>query len=404
MLALAFLLSAAAAAADTALPRAAPPGAQAAPAVTVHHQPALPVVALRLSVLAPDPPGYAGAGHFIQHLHLPRLEEQAARVGARVQAIRGTDAVVYSVVGPASELPYLAGLLQAALRPPAPSSAELLAAQRALAEERAAGRETAPAYVRAALRARVFPADLPPAGTDAAASRLEGTRLRDVWGTMYRPGRVSVVAVGDVELEAVRRAFRDLPGAPAEGLGDEAADTVPALEADTPQATRGWIGTAWSAPEADPAAMSVAARLLQGALRRRMPRSAVEVEHWWTHQGQALALVVATPDSLVPAARRTVSGALETLRQGLGARAVRDAANGVRRDLLCFSRTPERMAELIGEFTDREGDPEAAQRFYAALEAVTEDDVRRLLDLLAAQEPATVYVPAQRIPEANRRR
>jgi predicted Zn-dependent peptidase len=406
MLNIALFLAAAAAPADTAAPLLATgaAAAQDAPAVTVHRQPALPMVALRLSIVAPDPPGLAGAGHLVQHLHLASLEEQAARVGGRVQAVRGSDAIVYSLVGPASELPYLAGVLRGALRAPTPSSGELLAALSALAEERAAERETAPRYVRAALRARLFPADLPPAGTELAAARLETSPVAEVWGEIYRPERVSLVAVGDVELEAVQRAFRDLPAAPGGGsLGGLFADTVATLEADTPQATRGWIGRAYAAPEASPAALSVATRLLQTGLRRRMTRSQVEVEHWWTHQGQALALVVATADSLLPAAGRTTSTALEWLGQNLSDAGVRDAAAGVRRDMVFFSRTPERMAALIGEFADRSGDPDAAQQFYAALEEVTADDVRAVLAILSAQDPVALTVRAQRIPEAQRR-
>ncbi|HEX8907209.1 MAG TPA: insulinase family protein, partial [Longimicrobiaceae bacterium] len=381
----------------------APDAAQDAPAVTVHRQPALPTVALRLSILADDPPGYAGAGHLFQHLLLPSLEDQVARVGGRVQAVRGSDAIVYTVVGPASELDYLAGILRSTLRAPDPRQDVMLASLSALAGERASERETATKYVRAALRAQLFPGDLPAAGTDDAAARLSTARLDEVWGEIYRPDRVSIVAVGDVDLDAVRRAFRSLPPAPGRGPSVLPEDTVPSLEADTPQATRAWIGSAWAANDADPAALSVTARLLRNYLRRRMTRSSVDVEHWWTHHGQALALVVATPDSLAPAARRTVGGALTTLAGNLDGDAVRDAASSVRRDLLFYSRSPERMAELLGEFADRGTGADAAQRFYAALDAVTEDDVRRVLDALGAAEPAAVYVPPQRIPEAQRR-
>ena len=391
---LAFAL-AAALAADTASPA---PARQEAPAVVVHRQPALPVVALRLSILADDPPGHAGAGHLFQHLALPSLEEQAARVGGRVQAVRGSDALVYTVVGPAQELDYLAGLLRGALRVPQPSQATMLAALQQLADERGAERERADAYVRAVLRARLFPADLPPAGTQAAASRLESARLAELWGEIYRPDRVSVVAVGDVELEAVRRAFAGLPAPPDERLAVETeADTVPSLATDTPQATRAWIARAYPADSLEPAAVSVAARLLRNRLRRTMTRSAPEVEHWWTHHGQALALVVATPDSLAPAATRTVDGALATLQANLSDELVRDAAAGVRRDILFYSRTPERMAEVLGAFADRAQDPGAAQAFYAALERVTLDDVQAVLAALREREPAALFVPPQRI-------
>ena len=401
MLSLALAL-AAALSPDTA---AAPRPAQDAPAVVVHRQPALPVVALRLSILADDPPGHAGAGHLFQHLWLPTLQEQAARVGGRVQAVRGSDAIVYTVVGPASELDYLAGLLRGTLRAPQPGTAEMLSALGHLAEERAAERESAPAYVRAALRARLFPADLPPAGTDPAAARLEAARLAEVWGEIYAPERVSIVAVGDVEERAVQRAFRDLPGAPSERLSTvPAGDTVPSLDADTPQATRAWLSRAYPASGAEPAALAVTARLVRNNLRRRMTRSTVEVEHWWTHHGQALAVVVATPDSLLPAARRTVGAALEAVGSDVTPEAVLDAARGVRRELLFFSRTPERMAEVLGAFADRGDGADAAQRFFARLEEVTEDDVRAMLASLAEQEPAVLEVPPQKITPSQRRR
>lgn len=400
--AVALILAARAAAADTAAPPR--PAQDDAPAVIVHHQPALPFVALRLSLAAPDPPGHAGAGHLLQHLHLPALEEQAARVGARVQAVRGSDAVVYSVVGPASELDYLAGILRSALRVPRPGQAELLSSLGRLGEERAAEREAAAAYVRAALRARLFPADLPPAGTAEAAARLETAPLEALWGEMYAPERVSIVAVGDVELDEVRRAFRALPPPPSDRLAlAPSADTVVSLAADTPQATRGWIAAAYPAPGADPAAVTVTTRLLRNHLRRRMTRSAVEVEHWWTHHGQALALVVATPDSLIPAARRTVEGALGALGGTLNDDLAREAAAAVRRDILFYARTPERMAEVLGSFADRGDDPDAAQRFYARLGEIGEAEVRAVLDLLAAQEAATLLVPPQRIRRESRR-
>jgi len=403
MLTLSLALALAAAPPDTTRDR--PRAAQSAPAITVHSQPALPVVALRMSVVADDPPGYAGAGHLIQHLLLHGLEDQAARVGGRVQAIRGADAIVYTVVGPATELDYLAGILRSTLRPPAvaPGSPGMLQALGALAEERSTERETAPAYVRAALRAQLFPAGLPAAGTDGGAARLQAAALGDVWGEIYAPDRVSIVAVGDVTMNAVERAFRSLPAASAGRLAASDPDTIPAFEADTPQATRGWIGSAWRGDSVDAAAMSVTARLLRTYLRRRMSRSNVEVEHWWTHHGQALALVVATPDSLVRAARGTVGGALAAFRPTVNEEGVRAAARSLRREMLFYSRTPERMAELLGEFSDRGAGRDATQRYYAALDAVTEEDVARVLDQLAAGEPATVYVPPQRIPPEQRR-
>ena len=381
--------------ADTmALPRPAP---QAAPAITVHRQPALPVVALRLSLLADDPRGFAGAGHLIQHLHLPAMEEQVARVGGRVQALRSSDALVYTVTGPASELEYLAGVLRGVLRAPQPAQPQMLMALNTLSEERAAERETALSYVRAALRQRIFPDELPAAGTPASARRLEAARLDALWGEMYAPERVSVVAVGDVGADEVTRALRSLPAAGEARLGETPADTAPALAADTPQATRAWVGWAAPAPGDDAASLSVAARLVRNRLRRTMTSSSVEVEHWWTHRGHALAIIVATPGERVATARRTVAGAVTATAGALDEAAVRDAAAGVSRDLLFYSRTPERMAEVLGAFADRGDSADAAQRFFAALDAVTVDSVRAALEAVAAGQASTVGVSPQRL-------
>lgn len=388
------LFAALAAAPDT-VPRPAA-AAQPGPAIVVLREPALPIVALRLSLLADDPPGYAGAGHLVQHLHQASLEERVARVGGRVQVLRTSDAVVYTVLGPAAELEYLAGLLAGVLRAPAPGTAEVLVALRALETERAAEREVAPSYVRAALRAAVFPGDLSAAGTDAGAARLATARLAEVWSAMYRPERVAVVAVGDVELERVRAVFRDLPAAGPAALPLR-ADTVRPFPADTPQATRAWLARGWAADGADPAALTVAARLLRNHLRTRMTRSEVEVEHWWSHRGQALALVVATPDSLAPVARRTVDGSLAALAATVDAGQVQGAAAALRREMRFFGRTPERMAHLLGAFADRGDAGDGAQRYFAALERVGEEEVRSVLELLLAEAPQVIEVPGHRV-------
>jgi predicted phosphoribosyltransferase len=53
------------------------------------------------------------------------------------------------------------------------------------------------------------------------------------------------------------------------------------------------------------------------------------------------------------------------------------------------------MAEVLGSFADRDGDAEAAQRFYAQLEQVSVAEVRRVLEQLAARTPARVDIPPQ---------
>lgn len=396
MMLLALALAAATATDTLSAPAAEAPNVS----LVVHRQPAVPVVALRVSLLADDPPGYAGAGHMLQHVLLPGLQQRAGRVGARVQVARNSDALVYTVFGPASELPYLAGIIRTALRPRVVEATELLHARYELDEERKAEWEQAAAHVRSALRAALFPQDLPAAGTPASAVRLEGGILLSAWNKMYSPERVSVVVVGDVSTAAVEDAFRDMGPLLGTGVGevpldDFAMDTVVAAPVAVAQATRNWVGVGYPLTNVEPAAVSVTARLLQRTLRRTMPAAEVTAEHWWTHYGQAVALVMASPNARPAALAAPVTATMERLQNNLDGDQIRTIATEIQREMLFASRTPDRMADIIGQFVDRERNPNAAQQFYAGLDRVNERDVRRVLTAMLVSSPQQVDVPAQ---------
>lgn len=365
-----------------------------APAVVVHRQPGVPLVSLRLSILANDPPGYAGAGHLIQHLRYPYLQDQARRVGATAQIERTTDAVVYTITGPNTELSYLAGLLLTTLTAPQVSTAEFLAADRELREERLAEWETAPAHARSTLRAQLFPADISVAGTDRSAARFTPASLANVWSAMYRPELVSVLAIGDVYLDDVQREFASLPPAQRVTLGVQ-RDSIVLSPLAPAEATSAWIGMAYRATDLEPAAVSVVTRMLGDLLRARVPRAQVDAEHWWTHHGQAIAVIASMPAADVAVARRTLGAAVGTLLEDVDFLTVSSTATAIRRDMLFYSRSPDRMAELIGQFVDRDGDPGAAEAFYAALDALDDEDVRDVLERLIERTPARVEIAPQ---------
>lgn len=368
-------------------------------AVAVHRQPAIPLVALRMAVLADDPPGYPGAGHLVQHLVQASLREQVGLVGGQVQLQRTSDAVVFTVVGPAAELDYLSAVLRSALRAPRASEAELLRASRELAEERLAEWEAADRHVRAALRGRLFPEDLSAAGTESGANRLmEEDALRSAWAALYRPERVTVTAVGDVTLAEVERAFAELPDASPARLAPGLRDTLDLAPLAPAEATRGWFGLGYAGSELDPAALSVAARVVADRLRDRLPGASVEAEHWWSHHGQALVLLVSAPPADLAAAGRALGTAVSQAESALTPSVAYEAAKAIRRDMLFYARTPDRMAEVLGQFTDRGGDTDAAQEFYASLERVGEDEVREVLEALLERSPVRVEIPPQRLP------
>lgn len=381
---------------------AAAPAAAQAPLLVVQHQPAVPVVALRVAVVADDPPGYAGAGHLLQHLHEPALRERLRRIGGELLYERNADAIVTTVIGPAAELPTLAETVRALLTPPAADRIALVRAVRTLREEALAEWEVAASRVRAELRNRLLPAQLPAAGLAAQLDRFEAVDPAALWGALYRPERVAVVAVGDVTLEALRQALATLPPPPTAALPPAGPDTVPVAPAAEVQATQAWFGWGVRADGANPATLAVLARLLEDGLRRRLPRGAsLAVDHWWTHLGQALVAVVAVPDSLAPRTRRLLADPWAALPAQPASATVRAAATRLRRQILFAARRPETMAEFLGRFVDRGDDPDAAQRFYDTLARVDAAAIARLRTRLAAEPPARVEIPPQRLPRRS---
>lgn len=378
------------------------------PMFVVHRQPAIPLVTLRMSLLVDDPAGMAGAGHFIQHLQYARLQSQADVVGGQVRIDRTADAIVYSVTGPAAELHFLAGMLRSTLQPPSAGAGARLTAERELAEERLAEWETAGRHLRAALRGRLFPMDISAAGTQSSAARLADEPLERIWSRLYRPERLAVLAVGDVELAQVRQEFADLPPAPDPEFSRAATDTAALVPLAPAEATRGWFGVGYSAEDLDPVAVNVTARLLGTALAAGVAGSESVGEHWWTHHGQALVLVVAVPprqgseSASAFSARLTAAGRFlrllpEQMIERVTDEAVASAARAIRHDMLFYSRTPDRMAEVVGHFIDRGGDAESAQRFYAELAEVDAADVRTVLRHLTESPAVRVEIPPQEI-------
>jgi predicted Zn-dependent peptidase len=127
-----------------------------------------------------------------------------------------------------------------------------------------------------------------------------------------------------------------------------------------------------------------------------------DVEHWWTHHGQALAVIVAAPPAQSDTARQTVDGAIAAVLDGLTEARVLSAATAIRREMLFYSRTPDRMADVLGQFIDREGDADAAERFYADLDGVDEDEVESVLEGLMEGTPARADIPPQTLQQRRR--
>ena len=128
-----------------------------------------------------------------------------------------------------------------------------------------------------------------------------------------------------------------------------------------------------------------------------LPGSEVSGEHWWTHHGQALAIILAAQPADVERAPTVLRALPQNMLERLSEGRVNSAARAIRHDMLFYSRTPERMAEVLGQFIDRGGDADSAQRFYADLSAVDSDDVRAVLRHLIDSTAVQVDLPPQEL-------
>jgi predicted Zn-dependent peptidase len=107
--------------------------------------------------------------------------------------------------------------------------------------------------------------------------------------------------------------------------------------------------------------------------------------------------MAAVPPTLVASTPDVLRALPSSILAQLSDEAVGAAARAIRHDMLFYSRTPDRMAEVLGHFIDRGGDAASAQAFYAELDRVRADDVREVLRSLVAGTAIRVEIPPQKL-------
>ena len=105
----------------------------------------------------------------------------------------------------------------------------------------------------------------------------------------------------------------------------------------------------------------------------------------------------AVPTTLIARAPEVIRTLPATYLSEVTASRIAAAARAIRHDMLFYSRTPDRMAEVLGQFVDRGGDAASAQAYYAALGEVDEDDVRAVLRHLDTSTAIRVEIPPQKL-------
>ncbi|HEX7052264.1 MAG TPA: hypothetical protein VF188_18805 [Longimicrobiales bacterium] len=360
------------------------------PAVIVRHRPAQPLVAVRLSVPARAP---AGAVSLLQELARAPFETGAAALGARATLARTPTHAIYSVVGPAEVYPEMVALLRRAVGPPDLSGVRLVPARHAADRALAAERDTPEPLVRHRLRQVLLP-ELPRAGAAATLTAGDVTR---VWRRFFIPERMTAVVVGPMPPEEALAPFRGWQR-PPEPSGVR-RPPVAASADPAPQVVRPWIGLAYRT-RAEPAVLAVTAALLARHLSLLALRSCT-AEFWWNGERRAL-VIIASAEPPAEAAADSAAAAIplaERLRAGLAEVAaaltpasVAIARRGLMHDMFVAARTPQGLAELIGDFHDRTGAADGAQEFLSDLVRVDARDVHRVLVSLDEVAPVVVEV------------
>ncbi|HWV56358.1 MAG TPA: hypothetical protein VNZ57_02705 [Longimicrobiales bacterium] len=358
------------------------------PEVIAYLQPELDLVAVRLSIPLEEYPGAVSGAVAHQQLVSDRLSAVVARLGGRVELSRRPTHVVYMVVGPGRELPGLVSALREALLLPSASPDEVTAAWLRAERIALAGLEIPAARIRHELWSR-FQA------TNDAGDALVAVRgpdeLEAFWQRHYLPDRMRVIVVGGTDERTVISAFSswNSPGRRAGSVPTRSASLEPA-----PQLMAPWVGVGFDGRSIPPAALAVAARVLDEALRAADVREAA-AELWLHRDGAAVVVLGAgRPGSSGTATVRRLTESLleivESVAEAPDDIAIDRARKALRRDLVLATRTPQGLAEVLGDFADRTGDPGFAAAVMSQIDRLSQTEVRTALRALANRRPLVV--------------
>jgi predicted Zn-dependent peptidase len=354
------------------------------PQIVQMRTPGSPVVSLRLSVRLAEGPTESGSAHLLQSTATERVQSLVQRTGARFETRRTGYGISYSVTGPQEEFEYLAWILREVVAQPRPEPLQLDRAKASAQAMLARESESPRAYLQEALRHLVTPMRTPTRGTPLTLARATGASLRAFWSRTHRPEALTVVAVGDLPLEALLAAFQGM-GAPTGEAGSPAESPAPIDDPQAgvvrPRTVRSWYGAAQAVgPVADPHAL-VTAHLLADELQSIQGPVELEVELWDEGGVAVLALIgSASPGEahrLVDGVRRALTGTEEGWDEHTISAAVAEARLG----LLLEARSPAGLAEVVGRHLDATGAASGAARYAGALTMVTPES---MADFLAA--------------------
>lgn len=382
--------------------------------VMVREDRRTPRVAFHLRVAAgaaEDPAGRSGLAHLVEHLlyegseHAPgdTYDRVLAEAGGENNAWTDHDSLVFAAVVPAGAAEQVMFLESDRLRGIVPDVAALRNQKDVVARERA--RERRPGgLAEATLATLLWPPGHPyRARVMGDPDEVEAAVLADViafHARAFRPERISLAIAGDFDGDAMlaraRAWFADLPARPTPAA-DPPPPPLPPLP-PPPPARSAWMRTdtvvaqvslAWrTVPmrHADVPALDLVARLLA--------RGEVAPVAWSGSRGGSFRV------TLDEAERRSFERALAQLaRDGPAAEELRAKKAWMRADWARRAESLERRAELLNLCWARTGAPDCLAAGIAARDAVTAEDVRRVVRTWLAPD---ARVTLAQVPDGER--
>lgn len=356
-----------------------------APEVHLFPRPGSGAVTLRLSFPAREPEWEAGSLQLVRALAAERMTGMAARMGVEARVQRTPEALVYSVSGPASELDFLARVLNEGLRAPEPDRfAEVRRRQLAEVLRR---QETPQGTLALRIRQAAGGSGTPLLGSSVALERMHAGVVTGAWERTHRPDQARIIVVGDLEVEVMLATLADLALPTPREQVDAAEGGVMAQPRMTPEVIRHWVARAWTLDQPRDARGLVAVALLGEAARTRSGDWEVGAELWEVSGRWTLVISGAAYPRNQQAMRRQLDGLLDEAAGRVTPSAVEGHAARIRGDLLRQASTPWGLAELVGEAMDAGMEPRMVRILLDDLTRLSADQVTALFSDLRSRTP-----------------
>lgn len=298
--------------------------------VIVRKVPSAPLCVADLWVRAgASDDGGTGAAHALEHMVFKgglaaptvRVDAEVEASGAVLSASTLADATHYWASPPPDKLDSVLRSLVDVVREPLLDATAWETERKVILEEIGRSQSDIASETRRALVAKLIPSPVggPAAGTMEAIKSLQPDTIRGFYRKYYRPDRMVLVIVGNVDPDAAARSAASALSTLSKPSDPSPLETVISthagpVEAATESSGAVAVGIAWAAPTGESPALDIACSLLRGRLEQALEAVAVSVEvsHPWQRAGMVIVVAqgAATDRDQIAATLRRAPGTL----------------------------------------------------------------------------------------------